>query len=247
MLSLPSAIGGLSGGVEARRYDLRQLTNDITYARLNRRRWPAFLLQGKEELLFSCKWTDEGSNMAGKICSRWVDYVLAKPLKRLFQNPRRVLGDYIKAGMTVLDVGCGTGYFSLGMARMVGLNGRVVCVDLQAEMIKSLKQRAAKAGLSERIDPRVCSDCSLEIDDLAGQVDFALAFHVVHHAADVPGLMTEVHRALKRGGRLLVVEPAHHALAAECEAAEAAAQQAGFAIAGHPKLRRNWAAAFVKN
>lgn len=184
--------------------------------------------------------------MAGKTYW-WVDYILYKLFRRLFQNPKRILRDYVKPGMTVLDVGCGTGFFSLGMARMVGSNGGVVCADPQAEMIKSLKRRAAKAGLLERIDPRVCSDRSLEIDDLTGQVDFALAFYVVHHAADVPGLMTEIHRVLEPGGMFFIVEPRHHASVDECEVTEAAAQQAGFMFVDHPKLIRDWSATFVKS
>ena len=184
--------------------------------------------------------------MAGKTCW-WVDYIIYKLFRRFFQHPRRILRDHVKRGMTVLDVGCGSGFFSLGMAKMVGVKGRVISVDLQTETIESLKKRAARAGLRERIEPRVCSDRTLEIDDLAGQVDFALAFYVVHHAADAPGLMMEVHRALKPEGKFLIVEPGHHASAAECEATETAAQQAGFTVADHPKLTRDWAVMFLKN
>ena len=125
--------------------------------------------------------------MLGKTCSRWIDYIVAIPLRRLCQNPKRILGNYVRPGMTVLDVGCGKGYFSFGLAQMVGSNGRVVCVDLQAEVIESLKARATRTGLSERIDTRICNNHCLEIYDLTGQVDFALAFYVMHHAADISG------------------------------------------------------------
>lgn len=185
--------------------------------------------------------------MVRKMLSRWIDCVVEKTLRCLWQNPRRILRDYVKAGMTVLDVGCGAGFFSLGMARMVGPDGRVVCVDLQTDAVKSLEGRAAEAGLSERIDTRVCNDRSLEVDDLAGQVDFALAFYVVHHASDVPALMTQVYDALKLGGTFLIVEPEHHASAEVCEATQARAQQAGFAFVDSPRMLRAWAALFVKN
>ena len=185
--------------------------------------------------------------MAGRVCPLWVGYVMANPLRRLLQNPRKILGDYIEPGMTVLDVGSAMGFFSLAAARLVGSNGRVVCVDLQSGMIESLKRRAARAGLSERIDPRVCSEHSLEISDLVGQVDFALAFYVVHEVPNVPGLMTEIQTVLKPGGRFFVAEPRGHTSAAEYEATEAAALQAGFTIIGHPKLRRDRTTVFVKN
>jgi SAM-dependent methyltransferase len=179
-----------------------------------------------------------------KLLSQWADYLVAKPLRRLLRSPARVVGAYVLPGMTVLDAGCGTGFFSLGMARMVGSNGRVVSVDTRREAIDGLKTRAAKARLSERIDARVCSRRILEIDDLTGQADFALAVYVVHHAEDALGLMEQVQRALKPGGMFLIVEPRHHAPDGEREAIKA--QQVGFRLVARPRLVRDWAALFVK-
>ena len=184
--------------------------------------------------------------MAGRVCPMWVGYIMASPIRRLLQNPRKILGDYIKQGMTVLDVGCAMGFFSLAAARLIGSNGRVVCVDLQSGMIESLKRRADRAGLSDRIDPRVCSEHSLEISDLVDQVDFALAFYVVHEIPNVPGFMTEIHAVLKPGGRFLVAEPKGHTSVDDYEATEAVALQAGFTIIGHPKLGRDRTTMFVK-
>ena len=184
--------------------------------------------------------------MTGGILTRWIDAVLRKPLRHLVETPKRMLKGYVKPGMTVLDVGCGAGDHSLGMAKLVGSNGRVVSVDTDTDSIATLKQRAARSGLSGRIQARVCSEQNLEMHDLAGEVDFALVVYVVHHAADPAGLMRDVHGALKVGGILLVVEPRHHASPAECQATESAAQEAGFTIVDHPKLWRDWAVRFEK-
>lgn len=182
----------------------------------------------------------------GGLLTGWIDRILARPIRYLFETPRRLLRGYVERGMTVLDVGCGTGYYSLGMARLVGPSGRVVAVDTQAEVIAVLRKRAREIGLSERIEARVSDVQDLGVSDLSGHVDFALAVYVLHHAADVPGLVTDVHRALKSGGRFLVVEPKHHASAAEREAIEGAARGAGFLVADHPQLKRDWAVVFVK-
>ena len=184
--------------------------------------------------------------MTGSVASWWIDCILAKPLRRLVETPKRILKGWVRPGMTVLDVGCGAGDHSLAMAKLVGPNGQVVSVDLKADSIATLKERAVRAGLSGRIQARVCGEQDLEVGELTGQVDFALAVYVVHHAADAAGLMKDVHGALKPGGTLLVVEPRHHASSAECEATESAAREAGFTIVDHPKLWRDWAVSFVK-
>ncbi len=176
----------------------------------------------------------------------WIDRTLAKPIRYLFETPARLLKGHVKHGMTVLDVGCGEGYYSLGMAQSVGPKGRVIAVDTKTEAIATLRRKAEEAGLSERIETRVCNGQDLGVRDLSGQVDFALAVYVVHHAEDVGSLLSDVHGALRPGGKFLVVEPRHHASVAECESTEATARAAGFALAEHPRLKRDWAVTFVK-
>lgn len=182
----------------------------------------------------------------GNFCTGLIDRILAKPIRYLFETPTRLLKGYVKHGMIVLDVGCGSGYYSLGMARSVGPKGRVVSVDTQTEAIATLRKKAEQASLSERIETRVCSEQDLGISDLSGQIDFAIAVYVVHHAADAASLMGDVHKSLKPGGKFLVVEPRHHTSVQECEATEALAQGAGFVLLEHPKLKRDWAATFMK-
>jgi len=182
----------------------------------------------------------------GNFFTGFIDRVLAKPIRYLFETPKMLLKGYVKRGMTVLDVGCGPGYYSLGMARSVGPKGRVVSVDTQTEAIATLRKKAGQVSLSERIETRVCSEQDLGISDLSAQIDFAIAVYVLHHATDSASLMGDVHQSLKPGGKFLIVEPRHHASIQEREAIEAVARGAGFALLEHPKLKRDWAATFVK-
>jgi len=185
--------------------------------------------------------------LAERVCPFWVGYILASPLRRLIHNPRRILGDYVKPGMKVLDIGCAMGFFSIGMAKMVGPNGHVVCVDLQDRMIQSLRRRATRAGLTERIETRVCTEHSLEIDDLTDKVDFILAFYVIHEVPNIPDMMTQLHKVLKPGGKFLVVEPKGHTTVEEYKSTKTTIQKLGFTLVEHPNIKRDRATLFKKN
>jgi protein-L-isoaspartate O-methyltransferase len=69
-------------------------------------------------------------NSTPHVCPWWVGYLLVSPLRRFFQDPGEVLGPHVREGMTVLEIGPGMGYFSLPLARLVGKEGRVLCVDV---------------------------------------------------------------------------------------------------------------------
>ena len=91
--------------------------------------------------------------MAGHVCPWWsVPFTINTPLRRLLHDPQKIVGPYVKPGMTVMDVGCGVGWFSIPMARMVGDHGKVIAVDLQQQMLDMLRRRAEKAGVAARIE-----------------------------------------------------------------------------------------------
>jgi len=122
--------------------------------------------------------------VAEHVCPWWLGYLLASPVRRAMQNPQTILGPWVTPGMTVVEPGCGMGYFSLPIARMVGADGRVVCVDVQEKMLAGLTRRAERAGLLERIEARLCDTDSLAVEDFEGQADFVLAFAFVHEVPD---------------------------------------------------------------
>ncbi|MBE0427740.1 MAG: class I SAM-dependent methyltransferase [Nitrospirae bacterium] len=140
--------------------------------------------------------------MVKRVCPFWVGYLLISPLRTLMQNPGKILSRYITAGMKILDIGCGMGFFSLPIAWMVGSKGKVICIDVQEKMIRSLQKRAKKAGLTDRIETRICNQNSLGLDDLNEKVDFALAFAVVHEVPNVTQFFSEIHKTLKPSGML---------------------------------------------
>ncbi len=175
--------------------------------------------------------------MAKRICPYWVGYWLANPLRRLIHNPDEILAPYVGSGMTVLDIGSAMGFFSLPLARMVGPQGVVICVDVQEKMLSNLQYRAQKAQLAERIVARVCEPASLGLADFSGQIDFALAFAVVHEVPDVANFFKEISQLLKTDGRCLVAEPKGHVSAQDFEETLVSARQHGLTIVSNPKIR----------
>jgi ubiquinone/menaquinone biosynthesis C-methylase UbiE len=184
--------------------------------------------------------------LAEKVCPFWVGYLLASPLRRLLQDPEKILGPYVKPGMTALDVGCAMGFFSLPLARMVGEKGKVVCLDLQEKMLRSLRKRAIKAGVADRIITRLGGKDSLGLQEFEGKIDFALAFAVIHEVPDAGGLFGEISKAMKSGSRCLVAEPKWHVSAEEFEATLSIAEEKGFQVGDRPMIVRSHSALLAK-
>ncbi len=177
--------------------------------------------------------------MAPRVCPWWIGYFLVSPLRTLFQDPAKILGPFVREGMTVLEPGPGMGFFTLEAARRVGPRGRVVAVDLQPRMLAALRRRAARAGLADWIDAREARPETLGVGDLAGKVDLALALLVVHEFPDAGRFFAEVGATLAPGGKILVAEPRGHVTPAAFDASLAAAARAGLRRGPGPRVWRS--------
>ncbi len=177
--------------------------------------------------------------MTERLCPVWVGHLLASPVRKLSQNPKKILAPYVEGGMKVLDIGCAMGFFSLPLAQMVGSSGKVICVDLQEKMIKSLEKRAQKKKLSSRIETRICHHNSLGIDDLKDKIDFALAFAVVHEVPDVGAFFSQIYETIKPAGRFLVAEPQGHVSEKDFKTTVSVAEQNGFRVVDSPQISRS--------
>jgi ubiquinone/menaquinone biosynthesis C-methylase UbiE len=148
--------------------------------------------------------------------------------------------------MTVLEPGCGMGYFTLPIARMAGPAGRVVAVDLQTKMIAGLTRRARRAGLLERIEAVACVDGDLGLAARPGVVDLAVAIHVLHEVRDQRRFLGQLLDALRPGGRLLVLEPKGHVSREALDTELGLAEQAGFRRVEELEYRRSLGALLEK-
>jgi SAM-dependent methyltransferase len=174
-----------------------------------------------------------------RVCPWWLGYFLMSPLRRLYEDPERILAPYVREGMTVLEPGSGMGYFTKEIARLVGPSGRVLAVDIQPKMLAGLRRRMKRAGLLDRVDARLTGPDSLGIDDLAGKVDLAVLFHVVHEVPDQSRLFRELLAVLKPGAHLLAAEPRGHVSEQDFAISLDKAETAGFELVDHPRIGSN--------
>lgn len=167
-------------------------------------------------------------------CPWWLLFTFDNALRRLIHDPQKILRSYVKQGDTVLDVGCGMGFFTLGLAELVGQDGRVIAADLQKQMLAGLQKRAEKAGLRERI--QLCRSTS---DDTGVEeaVDFALAFWMVHEVRQPTLFLRQIHKLLVPGGKFLVVEPLIHVTGRAFVQTVSLANDSGFRVVDQPKVR----------
>ena len=143
-------------------------------------------------------------------CPPWIGRLLASPLRRLVENPTKILGPYVTRGATVIDVGCAMGFHSLELARLVGPTGKVISLDIQQAMLDGLAKRARRKGLEHRIDLRLCTQEGLELDDAESAAELITLFNVVHETSHPRRVLGECAAALAPGGALLIVEPSGH-------------------------------------
>ena len=140
-------------------------------------------------------------------CPWWFLFTFDNPLRRLYQDPLKVLTPLISEGDRILDLGCGMGFLTIPAATLVGEEGEVVAVDLQQRMLDGLWRKARQAGIQERIQLQLANQDSIGV---AGSFDLALAFWMVHEVHDRKSFLVQIRERLKLGGKLLIAEPYLH-------------------------------------
>lgn len=181
--------------------------------------------------------------MGAHICPWWLAYTFDNPLRKFFHQPDQIFAPYIKEGMTVADIGCGFGWFAIGLAKAVKKNGKVIAVDIQPKMLAKAKKRALQAGVSDTIQFQLCEANNLNISE---PLDFALAFWMVHETPDIPNFLAQANAALKPAGLLLMTEPRFHVSSSQFQQEIETALRAGFTIKDEPAIRFSHAVVFEK-
>lgn len=172
----------------------------------------------------------------GDVCSHSHSFLLDNFFRRIIQNPKKIVGEYIKNGDTVIDLGCGPGYFSIDMAQMVGNAGKIYSVDLQKKMLETVETKAKSKGLADRMMLHNCPQNKIGLkDDL--KADFILAFYMVHETPDHINFLKEIKTLLKKRGLFLLVEPIFHVSKKHFQKVTQDVLNIGFTILDTPKKK----------
>ena len=127
-------------------------------------------------------------------------------LTGLIWNPQQHLKKIpIKEGMVVVDYGCGPGRYTLPVAKLVGLKGKVFAVDIQPLAIKTIKEKAVRESLTN-IEAILVDSYNTGIQ--GSSIDLVLLLDALHMISDCGALFQEFHRLLKQDG-LVFMDPGH--------------------------------------
>lgn len=159
--------------------------------------------------------------------------ILDNRIRRWLQYPQKILRPYIEEGMTVLDLGCGPGFFSIDIARMVGKSGRVIASDLQEGMLQKLRDKIQGTELEERITLHKCEENKIGLSE---DIDFILAFYMVHEIPNQEEFFNEIKSILKPNRQVFIVEPPFNVSKTAFEETITKARDAGFTPVERPKV-----------
>jgi ubiquinone/menaquinone biosynthesis C-methylase UbiE len=158
---------------------------------------------------------------------------LDNSLRKLVHKPGRILVPYIIKGMSVLDLGCGPGFFTIELAKLAGETGRVIAADLQQGMLDKVAAKIKGTELEKIIELHKCQEDSVGI---SRKVDFVLAFWMVHEVPDQQSLFEEMRSVLNPGGRIWIIEPKIHVTEKSFKKMIGLLELAGLEIIERPKV-----------
>jgi len=119
-------------------------------------------------------------------------------------KPEKLLRDLgLSEGMTIADIGCGPGFFTIPAAKIVGEHGHALAADIQGEMLSTVRSRALEHGLS---NVRIVKTNDREIPIASGSCDYVLLAFTLHEIDHRASFLHRAARTLKPGGRMIVIE-----------------------------------------
>ena len=175
--------------------------------------------------------------------------------REVFANRQKIVAAAkVTPGMAVADVGAGTGLFTRLFAKAVGPEGKVYAVDIARNFLQHIEKTAAEAGIGNVETVLAAADSA---NLRPGSIDLAFIVDTYHHFEFPQKTMASIHRALRPGGRVVVVDfhriegvssewVLNHVRAGQ-EVFRGEIESAGFRLVEEPKfLKENYYMIFEK-
>jgi ubiquinone/menaquinone biosynthesis C-methylase UbiE len=167
------------------------------------------------------------------LCPTWGAVGLDNYFRKLLHNPQKILKPFIKNGMTVLDIGCGPGFFTLEMAKMLRGTGKVIAADVQEGMLKKVRKKIKGTDLEHTVE---LHKSNFENIDIVEKVDFVLAFWMVHEVRNQKKFLEELASILRPDGLVFIIEPKLHVSKRKFERMIDMIKESGLTIVESPKV-----------
>ena len=127
--------------------------------------------------------------------------------RKLMQPPARIIADSgIKPGMRVLEIGCGSGAFTIDAARAAGQTGKVYALDIQEDMLSKLRAKLSRPENSEIRNVELIKKSAYELPFEDDSLDIVFIVTVFQEIPDKQRVLYEIKRVLRPGGILAVSE-----------------------------------------
>ena len=173
------------------------------------------------------------TNQQTHTCPAWGAIGLDNALRKWLQNPQKILKPYIKTGMTILDAGCGPGFFSIEIAKMLNGSGKVISADVQEAMLDKVRKKIKNTNLEQTVH---LHKSSFESIGIVEKVDFVLAFWMLHEVRNQKKFIEELTSILKSNGLIFIIEPKIHVSKTQFNTAVDLIKDNGFTIVERPKV-----------
>ena len=168
-----------------------------------------------------------------RVCRAEHSGFLDTKLRKIFQNPEKILKPYISKGMKTLDIGCGPGFFTVEIAKLLENSGNVLAADLQEEMLLKLKEKVKNTILEKSISFLKCEKDKIGLSD---EFDFILVFYMLHEVPNQQKFLKELFTHLKSNGKVLISEPRFHVNKKDFQKSVKLIEDIGFKIIEKPTI-----------
>lgn len=180
--------------------------------------------------------------MEDHVCPSWLYFSLNSFFRKIIHDPEKLFKEYVHEGDTALDIGCGPGFFTLGLAGLAGKTGKVIAVDIQKKAIDTVEKKIRGTIYENIVHPILSDGITFPVND---KIDFALTFWMLHEVPDKKNFLEMLRGFMKPGSKYLLVEPRIHVMKETFMREVKIAESCGMKLAGFPEIGLSRAALFT--